>query len=523
MQKASYINQPAEVSMSSSKRPTIKTIRAKRLSRIISVFAFIVIIPLAITSLLVTLFQANELILPKVFILNKEVGMMKRQDVVTWVDQFWNQDRKIQLSVSGHPDISYTVKPSQLGLWVDAGATANAAYSVGRTANPFRDVYEAINGEPQIALPVLFFDHDTAKATLNAIAKELYVSPTNARIIYKDDVWIALPGEVGQALDIQSIQNYLVENAFEILQSQTATLPLQDVTPDIEDLSPILGEIEETIATEYRLEAYDPITDESFEWTIPTEVKRSWVEYNPQTYAIHLTFTHDNVQALLTTWEQDLGGERKLMSRDQIDILIEKWRNHEPMQTMVQYQSTTYTVQPGESLWGISLKLGIPMWYILEANEGLTSDNITSAMVLNIPPKDILLPLPIVRDKRIVIDISEQKMTVYENGQVRNTHIISTGMDDSPTMAGIFQIQSHEINAYASNWDLYMPHFMGIYEAWPDFMNGIHGLPLLSNGQRLWASNLGSPASYGCIILNLAAAEDLFYWAEDGVVVEIIR
>ena len=212
-----------------------------------------------------------------------------------------------------------------------------------------------------------------------------------------------------------------------------------------------------------------------------------------------------------------------LLATDQVDKLIEKWRNLEPMQTMIQYKSTTYTVQSGESLWGISLKLGIPMWYILDANEGLTSDNLTAGMVLTIPPKDILLPLPAVRNKRIVIDISEQKMTVYENGQIRNTHIVSTGMDDSPTMAGIFQVQSHELNAYASNWDLYMPHFMGIYEAWPGFMNGIHGLPLLSNGQRLWASNLGSPASYGCIILNLAAAEDLYYWAEDGVVVEIRR
>jgi lipoprotein-anchoring transpeptidase ErfK/SrfK len=39
----------------------------------------------------------------------------------------------------------------------------------------------------------------------------------------------------------------------------------------------------------------------------------------------------------------------------------------------------------------------------------------------------------------------------------------------------------------------------------------------------LWASTLGSPASYGCIILDLAAAEDLYTWAEAGVVVEIIR
>jgi lipoprotein-anchoring transpeptidase ErfK/SrfK len=143
-------------------------------------------------------------------------------------------------------------------------------------------------------------------------------------------------------------------------------------------------------------------------------------------------------------------------------------------------------------------------------------------MTLTIPSKNILLPLPVIRGKRIQIDISEQRMYVYEAGALIATHIISTGVEDSPTMAGVFQVQTHEINAYASNWDLYMPHFMGIYEAWPGFMNGIHGLPLLSSGQRLWAGNLGSPVSYGCIILGLEEAETLYQWAENGVVVEIV-
>ena len=112
-------------------------------------------------------------------------------------------------------------------------------------------------------------------------------------------------------------------------------------------------------------------------------------------------------------------------------------------------------------------------------------------------------------------------MWVYENGELRSEHVISTGMSNSPTLPGIFQIQTHEINAYASNWDLWMPNFMGIYEAVPGFMNGIHGLPLLSSGVRLWGNVLGRPASYGCIILDLPAGEDIYNWAEDGVVVEI--
>jgi lipoprotein-anchoring transpeptidase ErfK/SrfK len=132
-----------------------------------------------------------------------------------------------------------------------------------------------------------------------------------------------------------------------------------------------------------------------------------------------------------------------------------------------------------------------------------------------------MLPLPIVPNKRIVISISQQRMWTYENGALRSEEIISTGIDRSPTHPGVFQVQTHEQLAYASVWDLYMPHFMGIYEGWPGFMNGIHGLPTLSNGTRMWANSLGRKASYGCIILNLQAAEDLYNWAENGVIVEI--
>ena len=109
----------------------------------------------------------------------------------------------------------------------------------------------------------------------------------------------------------------------------------------------------------------------------------------------------------------------------------------------------------------------------------------------------------------------------YQDGGLLNEYPVSTGIDSSPTLPGIYQVQLHEPNAYASVWDLYMPNFLGVYEGWPGFWNGIHGLPTLSSGVRLWADVLGRKASYGCIILDLPASETVYQWAEDGVVVEI--
>jgi LysM repeat protein len=187
----------------------------------------------------------------------------------------------------------------------------------------------------------------------------------------------------------------------------------------------------------------------------------------------------------------------------------------------IRHKSTQYTVEPGDTLIAISMEVGIPYWKILESNPGISADSVPAGQKLVIPSKNDLLPLPVVRGKRIVISISQQRMWTYENGQRKKEYIVSTGIDKSPTMPGIFQVRTHEINAYASVWDLYMPNFLGIYEAWPGFMNGIHGLPTLSNGTRLWSNVLGRKASYGCIILNLDAAKEVYQWAENGVVVEI--
>ena len=188
---------------------------------------------------------------------------------------------------------------------------------------------------------------------------------------------------------------------------------------------------------------------------------------------------------------------------------------------VISHNPSVYTVSKGDTLLKISWKIGMPVWTLIQSNPGIDINKLSTGQQLNVPSRDEMLPLPIVPNKRIVLSISKQRMWVYQDGKLLNKFVISTGIDRSPTQPGVFQVQTHDPNAYASVWDLTMPNFLGIYEAWPGFMNGIHGLPMLSNGRRLWGSILGHPASFGCIILTLDAAKWLYDWAENGVVVEI--
>ena len=130
-------------------------------------------------------------------------------------------------------------------------------------------------------------------------------------------------------------------------------------------------------------------------------------------------------------------------------------------------------------------------------------------------------PTPIPPAKRIEVSIAEQRFYAYEDDQLVYDFVTSTGMYSSPTQRGSYEVLDKIPMAYASTWDLEMPNWLGIY--WSGTLeNGIHALPILSNGQLLWEGYLGQPASYGCIILSTEDAETIYEWAEIGTPV-IVR
>jgi len=111
-------------------------------------------------------------------------------------------------------------------------------------------------------------------------------------------------------------------------------------------------------------------------------------------------------------------------------------------------------------------------------------------------------------------------MVTYQGGAQVHYFVISTGMPGMGTVPGTYKVLDKLPNAYAATWSLQMPYWLGIYWA-GSLENGIHALPILPNGQLLWAGLLGTPASYGCVILSTQDARTLYYWAEVGTPVII--
>ena len=123
--------------------------------------------------------------------------------------------------------------------------------------------------------------------------------------------------------------------------------------------------------------------------------------------------------------------------------------------------------------------------------------------------------------KLIIVSISQQHVYAYQGGTLVYSFVASTGGRNS-TRTGTFSILDKIPKAYGSTWDFWMPDWMGIYYA-GDLEDGFHSLPLLRNGQRLWGDSLGTPVTYGCIVLGIQDSRTLYNWAEIGTTVQIRR
>jgi LysM repeat protein len=467
------------------------------------------------------IFQVFQLIAPGVHIGGTSLDGLTPSQAASRLDQVWNVERRLTVSDGYH---TWVVTPIELGILLDPQATAQSAFQVGHNQDPISEIRQIISSYRNGwgAAPVVQFNPDAARIGLEGIRPQFSMPAKNAGLRLEGAQLVETPAEVGYTINVEETLKHLEADPTGILFGGTAQISLMPLIPAIENVSAVKTDAERLLSLAPIIRAYDPVTNENYEWQVSRETIASWLEIGQNAQGapvVHLV--EDRVSGYVDALNASLGDGLSLDASGMQGLFAAAVEGGSMPVFSVRHAPTVYVVESGDTLIRIGWKTGMPYWRIQQANPDLDPDKLRTGQEIVIPSKDELLPLPVVPGKRIVISISQQRMWLYENGGLLAEHVISTGIDRSPTQPGVFQVQTHEETAYASLWDLYMPHFMGIYEAWPGFMNGIHGLPTLSNGRQLWANILGRPASYGCIILDLDAAEHLFYWAENGVVVEI--
>jgi hypothetical protein len=408
----------------------------------------------------------------------------------------------------------WAVPWSEAGMSLDVTATSQAAFAVGHASSGqrLRERVRVWLRRHDVA-PVMSVDEAQAREVLERLAPSLALSPTEATLFLDGEQVSVQPGQPGRVLDVEATLAQLLTSA-----AGPVDLVFRVIPPQAVDAAPLQARAQELLARRVELRAWDVLSDEDFSWTLGRSDIASWLRIE----AADLSLDEEAVQATLAGLAAGLGQGRGLRLPEAAgQVLAALESGGGTVDLYLTHPTRAYVVQAGDTVSSIASAFGMPAWPIMQANPGANLDWLHVGQELTIPSQDVLTPLKPVPGKKAVVSIDEQRLRVYENGALLYDWPISTGIDSSPTSVGVFQVLEKQENAYASLWDLWMPHFMSIYPAGPDFYNGFHGLPTLSSGRTLWAGLLGSPASYGCIILGLEEAEIFYNWAEIGVVVVV--
>ena len=416
-------------------------------------------------------------------------------------------------------DRQWNIDPALLGVTLDAQATVDRAYAQGHA-------FLATAGwiAPLRIEPVLAVDASQAQSALQDLAAQFELAAVNAGVRLVGGRVEAVPPRDGRTLVIsQTVTRMRQPSA---LTGGVLALVMQDVPPEVTDASGMVAEAERLLSSALDVRAYDPVTGDSVHWSVPPEQWSTWLTTRADASrptGLVLALDPAPVRAYLEAQAAAaFDPERYLDEAEVIEALNANLAQDNPSGlARVYHHDRQHVVQSGETLISIAWDYGVPYPWIEQSNPGL--DALSVGQTITIPSPDNFLDFPVVPDKRIVVSISQQHAWIYEGGQLKWDWVISTGIDSSPTWPGIYQIISHEPNAYAANWNLYMPEFLGVYRPIPgaDFTNGFHGFPTRGGSQLLWTNSLGTRVTYGCILLSNTNAELLYTWAEDGVVVEI--
>jgi len=469
---------------------------------------------------LLTMWLVNgDIIMPGVQSMGVPLGGKSTDEAALALAEAWQSHVITLQSGAGQQP----VRAEALGVMFDIDATVAEAHTIGRTWANLKQLAAA--GWQATVWPQWSLNNAVAEQTLLSLAPQVAVPPVNADIRLADGHAEAVPAIPGRALDVPATVGRLRQELFQIVSGKPLAMVFQPVEPAVSEVTAAVDEANRLLGNTISARIYDPITDETFYWEIPGAVWGNWLNISPaggQPPGLNTRVIPAEGEQFLLQKSTELGGNRYLEQGATVAALTAAIEGESWYASLRAYHfDRRHVVQAGETLSSIGTDYGIPYPWLQQANPGV--DSLAVGQTITIPSRDVFLPLPVVENKRIIISLSQQMMWIYENGGLKWAWPVSTGIESSPTSPGVFQIRTHFLEAYAGNWNLWMPYFMGIYQPVPNnnFMNGFHGFPTRDGSALLWTSSLGHPVTYGCILVDSANIPALYSWAEEGVVVEI--
>lgn len=114
-------------------------------------------------------------------------------------------------------------------------------------------------------------------------------------------------------------------------------------------------------------------------------------------------------------------------------------------------------------------------------------------------------------ERWIDVNLSEQRVYAYGGDVVVNSFLVSTGVAETPTVTGEYQIYVKVRIQDMSGPGYYLPDVPWVMYFYEEY--GFHG--------TYWHNNFGTPMSRGCVNMRIDDAAWLYDWASVGTTVNV--
>ena len=213
------------------------------ITQLIIFLAYVLAINTLIASLAVLVFEwrHQNCIYPGVTVLGLDVGGLELKEAMALLDQHFSPYPGPPLTLR-YGQRSWTISPADLGVSLDAGATAVSAYAVGRKATFWDSLREQAQTlkDGHAVEPVLKFDTGVATVLLSQIAREVNRPVRNADLSVDGLVVKATPSQVGLDVDL--------ETTYQLLYQRIASFSGGEVELVVREKPPVVADVSEAQA-----------------------------------------------------------------------------------------------------------------------------------------------------------------------------------------------------------------------------------------------------------------------------------
>ena len=224
------------------------------------------------------------------------------------------------------------------------------------------------------------------------------------------------------------------------MQNQQLDVYVSPVQPEVMDSSGYLARASAFVNSSFTIEGYDPYRNDTMQWSTDRETLASWVEVNADGLALRRSAFAPFLEAQVDSLNADGERDRYLETQETMETVEAAITEEQSKVTLrVRYTAQTYTVEAGDTANAIARKTGIPYYMIEQENPGRDLNVLSIGDTVKIPTRDVTMPHDPVPGKRIVVDLNEQELWAYDNGEVVFNWSISSGRSNAPTSPGFIR------------------------------------------------------------------------------------